>query len=158
MARQFKEMALAAVVQIMKITDDKDGAAGEYKAPGFFQYLSEAKAVGLRAEQFAAKFLQAVNILQHRMMTAASFDIGLLLSAKYQAPARSLAARPAQARAAEISQATTDLSLWLPKNIELRRSLITRIGRSRSSLKILVWGVWVRAVTRQSILRTSSPG
>ena len=50
-----------------------------------------------------------------------------------------------------------DLQAWLPKNMVLRWSTLRRIWRSRSSRNSLVWASPVRAVTRQSMVRMSSP-
>ena len=47
---------------------------------------------------------------------------------------------------------------WLPKNMEADWSVRISTGLSFSSWNILVCATWVRAVTRQSMVRTSSPG
>jgi hypothetical protein len=76
-----------------------------------------------------------------------------------EAPKRSAPSAAAQAASAASSAATTDLNaLRVPKRIGARWS--TRQYRSwpRSCSKSLVCARPVRAVTRQSMRRTSSPG
>ncbi len=74
-------------------------------------------------------------------------------------PTRSPAARMRQAAIAAISAAVTDFMLsTVPKNIDIRWSARISAGRSRSSRVTRTCGLPVRAVTFQSIARTSSPG
>ena len=74
-------------------------------------------------------------------------------------PTRSPAPRMRQAASAAISAAVTDFIAWtVPKNIAWRWSTRISAGRSRSSRVTRTWGLPVRAVTFQSMARTSSPG
>ena len=59
----------------------------------------------------------------------------------------------------DASAAATDfMRSRLPKNMDWRWSTSNHTGRSRSSLNTRTWGLPVRAMTFQSMLRTSSPG
>ena len=74
------------------------------------------------------------------------------------APTRSPPAAAVQARRAAARTTTADLScLRVPKNIAACRSASSQTGRSRSSRNSLVCGRPRRAVTRQSMVRGSSP-
>ncbi len=74
-------------------------------------------------------------------------------------PIRSACWCAVQATSAASSDAITDLKRpRVAKNMGARASRLIKTGRSRSSRNSLVWVLPVRAVTRQSMLRTSSPG
>src|SRR5688572_29063901 len=80
-------------------------------------------------------------------------------SANRSAPARSLLRLAASPRTAAISAARSRLSCpWVPKRVEALPSTARITVSSRSSTKRLTNGVPRRAVTFQSIVRTSSPG
>ena len=74
-------------------------------------------------------------------------------------PTRSPSETQIQVRMAAALAASTDLNVSrVPKRMEDRASMRMSTGRSRSSWNNLVWVRPVRAVTRQSMVRMSSPG
>ncbi|MNE33433.1 hypothetical protein D3C80_1271020 [compost metagenome] len=74
-------------------------------------------------------------------------------------PTRSPAPSAIQADTAASSAATTDLKLRCePKNMFMRWSTSSQVGRSRSSVKVRTKGLPKRSEARQSRWRKSSPG
>jgi hypothetical protein len=74
-------------------------------------------------------------------------------------PTRSPPDSARQPHTAAASAATTEASApWRAKNIEMRWSTTSQVGRSRSSAYTRTWVRPLRALARQSMARVSSPG